>query len=72
MTETQKPILPSWYEKEFKAEYKAEITHEFILYGDIHGLIPNPHYPGEDEQPYVYLKEFLGKAFHKSRLVVFF
>ncbi len=72
MTEKTRIPMPNWYLHDFADRYDASIAHEFILFGDINGLLPNTNYPAIEEPGYVSLKEFFAKAFKNAKMVVFY
>lgn len=67
---TSKAKLPEWF-SELSEKFRAEISREFVIYGDINGLIANPD-ASEPETPYITLRDFIEKFLGKREIVVFY
>src|SRR3989344_5107233 len=64
--------LPQWFTDDLVTPLKAGIAHEFILHGDINGLVANPDISEESDEPYISVKKFLEKIFDKREMVIFY
>jgi len=65
---------PPWFENGVAVPFKAGITHEFIVHGDINGLVKNIEFAEDDENdsPYIGVTEFFEKVFDGSEIVMFY
>ncbi len=63
--------LPEWFTDMFQ-QFKAGISHTFIIHGNITDLVPNPDAAEEPEKQYITLKEFFKKVFEEGQMVIFY
>lgn len=68
----QNALLPEWFTNELVNPFKAHIASEFIIHGDINGLIKNPDIEEEPNKPYISLRQFLEKIFDRGEMVIFY
>lgn len=61
--------LPEWF-KDFRTQYQAGISREFILFGNIADLVRNPD--DEPEKPYISFREFWEKIFDEREMVILY
>ncbi|MBI5077737.1 ATP-binding protein [Candidatus Falkowbacteria bacterium] len=63
--------VPDWF-RELVQKFRAGISREFVIYGDINGLTPNPDAAEETETPYLTLRQFIERFLDHRQIVVFY
>lgn len=65
-------VLPKWFADGLAAPFRAGIAHEFIVHGDVTGLVANPDVAEEPAEPYISLRKFLEKVWDERAMVIFY
>ncbi|MBM3465695.1 MAG: ATP-binding protein [Armatimonadetes bacterium] len=64
--------LPGWFSDEVRHVVSAGVSHTLLLYGDIHGIFPNPDADDEPETPYMSLRNFLARVLDSREIVAYY
>ena len=65
-------LLPVWFLDDLFIPFQARIASEFIIHGDINGLVQNPDAPDDSEEPYITARRFWEKIFDEKEIVIFY
>lgn len=63
--------FPDWFNS-LSTQYRAGISHVFLIHGNVTDLVPNPDANEEPERKYISLKEFFKKIFDERKMVIFY